>query len=184
MDLLDELDLLDSPATDSATNARVPRDQRCPDCSKTAHGPAGALNASSWRTDAGHLVVSHCDCGRYLWYEVHELAFGPPGGLADWETLTTLDDGTLFIKPLGPCYTANLPPRPAERWVPAAGFPYRPKPGADDAATARWHSHLERVRAAQRDHEPPSGTPGPSQARPAPTRKRTLRTDGTPAAGP
>ncbi|WP_454857666.1 hypothetical protein [Promicromonospora soli] len=184
MDLFDELDLLDSPTTDAITGDRVPRGQRCPDCGVPGYGPCGALNATSWRTDVGHLVVSHCDCGRYLWYDHQPRDWQAPGGLAEWERLTMLPDGTQFIEPLGLTYTPDLPPRPTERWAPGAGFPYRPKPGADDAAIARWQSRLARARAAQCDPESASGTAGFDQTRAVRQREHTSRTDGPHPAGP
>ncbi|WP_454852153.1 hypothetical protein [Promicromonospora soli] len=73
MDLFDELELLDSPATDTATGDRVPRWSRCPDCRTSGYGPAGAArNVVTVRTDHGYVITSHCGCGRILWHDVDD----------------------------------------------------------------------------------------------------------------
>jgi len=73
MDLFDELELLDSPATDTATGERVPRGSRCPDCGTTGYGPVGASrNVVTIRSDQGYVITSHCRCGRILWHDVDD----------------------------------------------------------------------------------------------------------------
>ncbi|MFC8797084.1 hypothetical protein ACFT1B_34320 [Streptomyces griseoincarnatus] len=111
MDLFDELELLDSPATDTATGERVPRGSRCPDCGTTGYGPAGtSRNVVTVRTDQGYVITSHCGCGRILWHDVDDR----PG----WdESVPPYPDGTPgHGSPLVP-YTATPPQRSTARTV-------------------------------------------------------------------
>jgi hypothetical protein len=144
MDLFDELDLLDSPATDTTTGERIPRGTRCPDCALTAYGPCGALNATTVRTNDGYVITSHCNCGRLIWYDDDKRQ--------GWdEPVPRYPDGTPgHGSPFIP-YTSTPPARSATRTV----WRQPPHSGKASAGEARTSSEPQLPRAAsQRSSSP------------------------------
>lgn len=69
MDLLDYLNLVDSPA--SRDGIPIPPGTRC-ECGTTAYGPCGALSATTTRLPDGRwLTTSHCNCRALAWRDVY-----------------------------------------------------------------------------------------------------------------